>query len=53
MRRGAWLAFSAAPGPLLRYTAQSAAQLLEPAGYVDAVLGQATVQRLSAAGEAP
>jgi len=50
---GGWVAFSAAPGPLLRYTAQGAEQLLDPAGYVDAILGQAPVQRLAAPGEMP
>lgn len=50
---GLWLAFSAAPAPLLDYTTRTAEQLLEPAGYVDAVLGQAPVQRLSSAGEVP
>ncbi len=49
----AWLALSAAPGPLLRYTAETAAQLLEPARYVDAVLGQAPVRPLPAAGDVP
>ncbi len=50
---GTWLVFSAAPGPLLRYTAESAGQLLEPAAYVDAMLGQVPVRRLPVAGEAP
>lgn len=49
----AWLALSTAPGPALLFTADTAEQLREPAAYVDAIVRQAPVQRLSATGEAP
>jgi multicomponent K+:H+ antiporter subunit D len=49
----AWVAVSSVPAPMLVYATRVAGQLLEPEGYVEAVLGQAPVQRLSSAGEAP
>ncbi len=49
----AWVALSAAPGPLVHYARAAAGQLLLPAAYVDAVLGELPVTAPAAGGAPP